>query len=114
MAKCLGDKGRDVGVEEPIDDVSPAAVAHHKTEVSQDAQLVRDGGLLHLDLGTELTHRTRTVHQPSQYLHPARRRECAHESRHLLCCRAAERELDGLVVGGTHVHMLTCTSMHVK
>jgi hypothetical protein len=114
MAKCLGDEGRNVGVEEPVDDLTPAAVADHETEVTEDPQLMRDGGLLHLDLGAEITDRARTIHQPSQNLDPARRRECAHESRYLLSCGAPEWELKRLVVGGTHVDMLTCTCLHIK
>jgi hypothetical protein len=114
VAQRLGDQGGHVGVEEPVDHVTPAAIADDKPQIAEDPQLMRDGRLLHLDLGAELTDRARTLHQPGQYLDPACGRESPHQSCHFLCRHAAQRKLHGPVVGGTHVRMLTCACIHVN
>jgi hypothetical protein len=53
VSKRFSNQCGHMGVEEPVHHVTPLAIADDKSEVPQDAQLMRDGGLLHLDLATE-------------------------------------------------------------
>jgi hypothetical protein len=40
VAERLGDQGGHVGVEEPVDHVTPAAIARDQPQISKDPQLM--------------------------------------------------------------------------
>ena len=81
MRDRLGQQGTDVIVVQRIDHLPPVALAHHKTEVAEDPQLLRDGRLSHLDLARELADRARARTEATQDPHPARGRERLHRLR---------------------------------
>lgn len=68
----LVEQASDVVVVEPIDGVPPSPLACDELEVAQQAELVRDGRLLHPHLAGELTNRARALAEPSQNPHAAR------------------------------------------
>ena len=49
----------DVRIVEGVDDAAAVPFADHEPEVSEDAQLLGDGGAFHLDGGGELAHGAR-------------------------------------------------------
>lgn len=74
----LVDQPRDVMVVERVDDAPAPALADHQATVSQELELMRDGGLFHPHCGDQLRNRLRPHTQPRQDQNPARRRERVH------------------------------------
>jgi hypothetical protein len=114
MAESLIKQCCDVGVEEPVDHVTPTSSSHHEAEISQNAQLVRDGRLLHLHFGAEIAHRARAGSQSSEDPHTAGGGEGAHDAGDLLGRPLRQRDVDRRMVRITHTGMFTCACMHVN
>jgi hypothetical protein len=74
----LVDERRDVIVVELVDDVAATAHADDQAEVTEDAELLRDGRLGHPHLARELADARRARAQAPQDQHAARRRERLH------------------------------------
>ena len=68
----------DVRVVERVHDLAAVPLADHETELAEEAELVRDRGLLHPDRGCKLTDRARRVAQSPENHHAAGRREGLH------------------------------------
>jgi hypothetical protein len=64
-----------------IDHPAVVALADDQSEMAQHPQLLRDRGLLHLDLFGEITNRARTSAQTTEDPHPARGRQRLHRLR---------------------------------
>src|SRR3954449_11105893 len=68
----------DVVVVEVVDDAATVAVPDDKSEVTEQPQLVRDCGRLHLHGLRELVHGARASLEPAEYADAAGRRERLH------------------------------------
>jgi hypothetical protein len=55
MGDGLGEQRTDVIVVERVDDLPSVALADHQTQMTEDAELLRDRGLRHPDIARELT-----------------------------------------------------------
>jgi hypothetical protein len=81
----------DVRVVQAVEDSSPLPLADHETEVAEQAKLVGDSRLLHLDCVRELADRSRPLSQLGQDPHPARRRQRLHRGSDLDGGRTVDR-----------------------
>ena len=75
----------DVGVVERVDDGPSAAVADDEAEMAEDAELVGDGRLFHLDRVGELADGSRRFAEAAEDADTARRRERLHRLCDLAC-----------------------------
>jgi hypothetical protein len=77
----LGKERADVIIVQRIDDPSASTLAQDEPEVSQDAQLLGDRGLLHPDVLREDRDRACPGTETTEDAHPARNRQCLHRLR---------------------------------
>lgn len=71
----------DVGVVELVENASPASLTNDKAQVTKDAQLVRDGRLLHPNCFGEFAHGAGTFAEPGEDEDATWRRERLHRLR---------------------------------
>lgn len=90
----------NVAVVEGVDNGPPGPVAVDQTEVTEKAQLVGHGGLLHIDRGRQLADRAGAVAEPGEDLKPARRCQRLESGGDRLGGVAVQ--LDGRVVASLH------------
>jgi hypothetical protein len=69
---------RDVRIMQTVKDVLAASPTNHEPEMAQLTQRVGNHGGLHPDSVRELTHRTSSLPQPPQDLHPTGRGQPAY------------------------------------
>jgi hypothetical protein len=79
----LLEKHADVAVVEGVDDAAPFAFADDEAEVTEDPELVGDGGLFHRHRDSEFADGTGRLAQPCQDAHTAGCGECVHRLRDL-------------------------------
>lgn len=72
----------DVRVVQGVEDVLALPLADHESQLTQRAQLMRDGRGFHLHGLRELTHGARPLLEATEDLHAARRREHLHPLGH--------------------------------
>ena len=72
-----------VRVVKPVDHLAPPALSNDEPQVTQHAELVRNGRRLHPDRRRELAHRARAFAQPTKNPHTTRRRKSLHRLRDL-------------------------------
>jgi len=114
VPKRLVQERGHVHVMQRVDRGAARLSAHHKAEITQDPQLVRDGRLGHLHCRGQFADRARRLSQMGEYPHPAGRGQRRHQPRDLLGVPGVDRGIRGHAMSRTHAKMLTCTFVHVK
>jgi hypothetical protein len=82
MEDGLVEQLRDMRIMQSVKDVLAASPTNHEPEMAQLTQLVGNRGGLHPDSVRELTHRTSSLPQPPQDLHPTGRGQDLHPLGH--------------------------------
>ena len=83
MEDGLFEQVGDVGVVKGVDDAAAAPFADHEAEVTQDTQLLRDGGAFHRYRLGKFADRAWALAEAAEDAHPARGRERLHRLRNL-------------------------------